>query len=276
LFKCMAFLLLVSFIRKNIKNNLLNFSFAFLTLILFMASFTGTNRWTLIFMGLAGLIIIDRLYPRYKRFLRISSISILTASIISISMSNFYWVLQGSQAPIRDILEHMSTQFQVYFSGPRPVAQSLNIKEYFPNISITTFLNDFLVSVPYVSNFIDQTDRINYYYNVYNYRKTPTLIMPLVGIGYTYFGFLLAPIFTIAAQLMIIKLDKLSQSEMKIDFVFIYLYLGLRLPMSMGLSTQSLFTSFLIPTIPLFLVCVLNSKIVFSKKKAYSVSRGMI
>ncbi len=267
LFKCMSFLLILSFINinDNNRNRFINFIISFVLLVALMALFTGTSRWTMIFMGLAGLIVIERLYPKYKFFLRIGVISILVTSVISISMYKFWWALIETDTPIKDTILLMSTQFQAYFSGPRTVAQSLNIKDYFPAISISTFLNDFLGSVPFVSNFIDQSDRINVYFNTYNYRNSTSLIMPLAGIGYTYFGFILAPIFTMISQWIIIKLDNLTQREGRLEFLFVYMYLGLRLSMSMGLNTQSLFTSFILPTLPLLLIFILNRNVYLFK-----------
>lgn len=270
LFKCLAFLLLLSILKKYEKK-FPSFIISFIIFIVFIASFTGTSRWTMIFMATSGIIVIIRLYPKYKRTVIIGTISILIPSIISVSMYKFWWVIQDSASPIKDVLLDMSTQFQSYFSGPRIVAQSLNVRDYFPNISIETLLNDFLGSIPFVSNFIDQQDRINMYFNTYNYRGTmPTLVMPLVGIGYTYFGFILAPLFTIICHWLIIKLDSLLQSELRLEFVFIYMYLGLRLSMSMGLNTQSLFASFIVPTLPLLLILILNRKVTLKNNKKYT------
>lgn len=263
IFKCLAFFILLSVIKKRDKNSnfFSNFLISAILLIALIGTFTSTSRWTLIFIGISGMVLIEKLYPKYKFTLRIWVFLTIIISVISISLFKFWWVISGSVNPIRDVIYTMATQLEAYFSGPRLVAQSINIQEVFSTISIGTFFNDFLGSVPYISNDINQLDRINIYFNLYNFKQVPNLIMPLVGIGYTYFGFVFAPIFTVACQWIVIKLDTLIQNEVNLEYVFIYTYLGLRLSMCMGLNTQSLFSSFFIPTLPLLLILKFNSKI---------------
>lgn len=55
------------------------------------------------------------------------------------------------------------------------------------SVLISTFINDFTGSLPFISNYVNQANRINYYFNIFNGMINESLIAPISGIGYVYF-----------------------------------------------------------------------------------------
>ncbi|MFD3155950.1 hypothetical protein ACFIJ5_03655 [Haloimpatiens sp. FM7330] len=277
MFKCVGFMFGLKIIEKIMnKNRFICGLCVLLVVIVFLGLFTGTSRITIIIMACAGIKVAGTLFPKYKKKFISVLLVVLSIAIINISLYKFSWIVKDSMNPLEDLIKFMSGQFQAYFSGPRLVAQSIDMKLIFKNsISIETLINDFFGSVPYISNFINQSDRINIYFNMYNYKYTSSpLIMPLIGIGYNYFGVILSPIFTIICEYIVMRLDYIvCEKEKRLEFIFIYIYLGCRLSMCMGTNTQSLIYSFLNPVIPLYILVLINKKISLRNKlKTYMIN----
>jgi hypothetical protein len=191
------------------------------------------------------------------------------ASIISISMYKFSWAIINAEKPLIQIFSVMSSQFQDYFSGPRTVAQAIKMKEMFgTQISLSTLINDFVGSIPFISNYVNQSNRLNVYFNLYNYIPVgnTSLIVPMVGCGYAYLGLIFAPIFTALCEFGAIKLDFFYRKERRVEFQIIYIYAAIMLSLCMGFNTQIVFGFFVTTFIPLWLLFYCNKKFVLKKK----------
>ena len=137
-----------------------------------------------------------------------------------------------------------------------------------------SFINDFLGSIPVISSFVDQTDRINIYFNLYHNVPKISLIIPMVGIGYAYFP-IFPPIFTVICEWLLISVDYKLEMSKKIEYKYLYLYLGLYLSMCLGFNTQIIFAKFLIPFLPLLILFKINNKICL-KKETLSISSSPV
>lgn len=267
LLKPIIFIILFSLIKKqyDLKNRKIYIIFSFLLVILFMGMYTGTKRWEIVFAGIIGLYLLKNTYAKIPKSLMVGAIIIIIVSFISISLYKFSWAVQASKNPVVDIILEMFRSFQSYFSGPRVVANSIEMnKIYGRQIGVTTFINDFIGSIPIISNYVDQTNRINIYFNLYHNVPNISLIIPMVGIGYSYFP-IFPPIFTVICNWFIIKIDHKLETCKTLEYKYLYLYFGLYLSMCLGFNTQIIFAKFIIPFLPLLILFNINKKICFKK-----------
>lgn len=268
LVKPVIFIIIFSCIKRqyDLKNRRVYIWLSFFVVILFMGMYTGTKRWEIVFAGIIGMYLLKNTYGKIPKSLMIGASLVIFISFISVSLYKFSWAVQTSENPVKDIIFEMFGSFQSYFSGPRVVANSIEMKTiYGKYIGLTTFINDFIGSIPIISNFVDQTNRINVYFNMYHNIPNNALIIPMVGIGYSYFP-IFSPIFTVICEWFVIKVDYKLETSRTIEYKYLYLYFGLYLSMCLGFNTQIIFAKFLIPFLPLLILFKINEKICLKKK----------
>lgn len=267
LVKPVIFTLLFSLVKKRYdkSKNIIYVWISFILVILFIGLYTGTKRWEIVFAGIIGLYLLKKSYSEIPKVFVAGVIVVIFIGFISASMYKFSWVVQSSANPINDVILEMLGMFQSYFSGPITVANSIEMKTiYGNNINLFTLINDFTGSIPILSNYVDQANRINVYYNMYLNIPNNAYIIPMLGIGYSYFP-ILPSIFTVICQWFLIKLDFKLQKCSTIEYRYLYLYFGLYLAMSLGFNTQIIFSKLLIPFLPLLLLFKMN-EIIYLKK----------
>jgi hypothetical protein len=273
----LGFLLVsLSFIKKlyDKSNNGFLIVLAWLVVFLYLGMLISTSRWIIVFSSIVCMLIMARLFPKTPRIFY--GILIFTTVLIfaSISIYKFTWALDSSQNPYRDIFNVLFGQFQEYFSGPRVVAQSLDMISFFGNqIGISTLVNDFLGSIPLLSNFIDQNDRINVYFNLYLNVGNVSHIIPMIGNSYAYFPFF-PVLFMLLAQWLMIRFDFKSQNEENIEFKYIYAYIGLFFAMSMGFNVQIIFGNFIMYFLLPWCIFSINRRVALKTSRYKMSNKG--
>lgn len=270
LVKPVIFLLLLSNLKKKYDKNKndMYIWFSFFLVVFFMGLYTGTQRWELVFAGIIGLYLLKVSYREIPKVLVVGIIAIMSIGFFSASLYKFSWAVQSSINPLKDVTIEMLGMFQNYFSGPRVVANSIEMQSiYGNNITLVTFINDFIGSIPILSRYVDQSNRINVYFNMYHNIHNNAFIIPMLGIGYSYFP-IFPPIFTVICQWFLVKLDYKLETSKSIEYRYLYLYLGLYLAMSLGFNTQIVFAKFLIPFLPLLFIFKVNELICLKRKTA--------
>lgn len=222
----------------------------------------SVTRMRMVFAVIIGLYFLNLLFKKIPKIVYILAITICAIGFINISLFKFSYALHGSN-DLQLMLAMMTAQFQDYFAGPRLVGQMIDMHSVLYNqIGLTTFVNDFLGSVPFIANYINQSDRINFYFNIYNNVRNSTLIAPVLGTGYCYFP----PFpffFTILFEFLAIKFDSLMGSTTRISYRYLYAYMGYCCAMCMGYSTQNIFAVFVSTFIPLLILLKINDWVVF-------------
>lgn len=241
-------------------------------LLVYLGINTSTSRWNLVIPIIIYLYMLKDIW--FKKSINKVAISlivfVLFISFISISMYKFQWLFNNSSdVGIKNVTRVLASQIQEYMSGPRAIAQGIETAEIFSNeISGQTLFNDFAGSIPYVSKFIVQNDRINVYYNYlvkgpYSY---PTQIMPTISIGYSYFGYLGCFIFTFLFILFSLKLGVIEAEADNIFLKFISAYMSIWLSMNLGFNTQIIFGFFISTWFPFLIIYYLNKIIILKKR----------
>lgn len=247
--------------RYDRRKNKLYLLLAVAAVAINMALNTGGTRIRMVFALVLGVYFLHLIFGGIPKLFYLIGGVLCLISFLSVSTVKFSYALGNSIDPVLSVLSIMMGQFQDYFAGPRLVGQMLHVhKIYGDQIGLSTFINDFMGSVPVISNYVDQTNRINYYFNIYNHISNQTLIAPILGIGYCYFPFF-PFIFSIMFEYFAIKLDYKMVATDRISYKYLYAYMGYVCAMCMGYSTQNIYAQFISAFIPLLILFKVNDKV---------------
>lgn len=238
----------------------------------YIALQTSISRWNILIPVIIYLYMAHMFFKDKYIFIAISVITVLVISIISISIYKFSWLFNSEGSSVGKVFNILTQQVQEYFSGPRAVAQGIEAVDMYRNrISFKTLFNDYLGSVPYISHFINQDDRINIYYNYYlkGENATATQIMPIVNIGKAYFGTIGAPILMIIYLIISIRIGQKEKNTKNIFYKYVDCFSILVLNMSIYFNTQIVFGFMLDYIIPWTIAIKLNEYIILKKEKKY-------
>lgn len=234
----------------------------------------GETRMRMVISLILGAYFLHYIFGDIPKIFYAAGIVLCGVAFISISTKKFSYAIGNTDTPVSSVLSVMLGQFQDYFAGPRLVGQMLNVSQvYKDSIGLSTFINDFTGSIPMISKYVDQTNRINYYFNIYCNMPNQTLIAPILGIGYCYFPFFPFA-FTLLFEYLCIKLDYLMTATNKITKKYMYAYMGFLCAMCMGYSTQNIYGQFISGFVPLFLLFTLNDKVKLKKASERLTSRS--
>lgn len=276
LFKLFIMLYTIQFfvIKYKKKNSFLYIVGILCSLILYLGLNTSTSRWAMVVPTFVVFYMLrDIWFKNTRNKIVMGSIIIaLLISFVSISLYKFNWLFDNreiSEVTAKEVTTILASQIQEYFSGPRAVAQGIEAEQIYGNkITIGTMINDFTGSIPFISKFVDQSNRINIYYNYYlkGVGKVATQIMPMISIGYSYFSIVLCYIFTIISILLSLYCGKVASEKNDLFRKYIYCYLSFWLAMCVGFNTQIIFGWFISNFIPFILVLKVNDIFVLKKQ----------
>lgn len=251
---------------KTQKNKVYFTILAWLSILIYLTIIFSTSRWTILFSTMILISLMSSLFPNTPKLFYIILVTVIIFSLITISLYKFSWMFFGEVFSIKLLLTTLLGQLQEYFSGPRPVAQALEMIQTSSNyIDVTTLIADFSGSIPGLAKSIDQTNRINFIYNQFLMLPNSSQIIPNIGIGFAYFAYF-PPIFTCIFMWYVVKFDFKFSVVNDIEFKYIYGVMGLYFAMSMGLNTQSIWGHFLVDFVPLWLLYSINNKIIIKNK----------
>lgn len=265
-FKLTLFLFFISLnykLYKKSKKRIIPI-ISLIILIIFLGMKTSSSRWALIINAIIGTYMLIKLYPKFKKVILITIFTIVIISFVSISIYKFYYMIDSTSNKSLEIIKEMLTMFEDYFSGPRLVAQSIEVKSMFnSSISLDTFLNTIFIPIPFVNDFFNNTNLINVYFNIYNLGpiETPWLIVPMIGEGYSLLGVLGAPLFTVFFECLAINFDYKASINNGFEFKYLLLYASIWCALCLGFYTQIIFTWIFSTFIPIYILFKINQKI---------------
>lgn len=272
LFKIFGLLFILQFFSQkyNERPKIYYFLGMIATVLLYFALNLGTSRWNLIIPIIIVLYIFRKIWFKtmINKLIIISILVIVLISFVSITQYKFNWLIKGHDDSINRVIYVLSSQIQEYFSGPRAIAQGIEATRiYHQKISYKTLLNDFSGSIPMISHFVNQSDRINIYYNYFlkGTQKKATQIMPMITIGYAYFGYALCYIFSMICIIFSCIFGNKVSSASNCFHKYIFMYASIWFAMCIGFNTQIIFGWIISSFFPFIIVLYFNEKIVFKR-----------
>jgi hypothetical protein len=264
-----VFLIIEDIIYKNYKKtkSIANVFISFIALILYMGIISSTSRWELLFAAISGCYLLYVLYGNKIKIFTVPVIAIFLVAFMSITIYKFSYAISGGDS-FQTVLGVLCSQFQDYFSGPRLVAQAIEMKELLgTHIGLSTIINDLFGNFPGLADFFNQQDRINAYFCYYNfgYWNNNTLLIPMLGEGFCYisiFPFFLSMFY----EALVVIFDNMVTNSKRLEFKYLYVLEGCWLSFSICLNTQTSWGHFIELFLLTYIVFYLNNKISIKKR----------
>lgn len=248
------------------KNKFIGLIMSLIFSMFFSMFIVGTSRLSVIVPLITSLVVIGDIFSEYKRKIYLYSVFIVLFIIGLTSQLKSNTINIGIEY---SFLENIHYQLQVYFSGFMNVGYALDTRSLYSSFQTSSIINDLLKSVAYVNKLfqsnISAIDAFNI--RIYNGGLERDQILPMIGQGYLYFGFLLSPIFIVLNLCVIIFIEKwysLSSSVM-VKFVLMLCIVKLSL---YQMSNMTILTSYFFNIIiPLLMIVSLNK--LFGRKQEF-------
>ncbi|WP_415363314.1 hypothetical protein L1F34_002338 [Mammaliicoccus lentus] len=232
-----------------------SFLYVILSIIIvgFSSSFmVGTSRFSIILPLVTGLFTIFLIFKPYRKIIGIISFSMSLILIILTSILKANTISGKSKGnSINESLNNLNDNLQLYFSGVSNVAHSINTRVIYESFNYENILPDLVRSVVFIGNLFTNYHSAIVDYNMSFYGRSGIYdqILPMVGQGFLYFGYIFAPIFSVLTIIIIMYLDKKIAENNSLFTVYILVYLCLKFALfNMGNATIqiSFFTNFFV------------------------------
>jgi len=256
--KYFLFFAIVILLYKNkyfnfMKNKFVSYFIIISISVLIIGIRIGTNRKKILADTLAMLLIMFKLFPKYKK-LTIIALSLL--GLILIYITTFFRKFTNSGADFITSFFDIS-RVQPYFLGQYNVSMAIEAKMYFGNsIDLKTYIFGLLRPLLGVGQLVKTIDFVMVE-DIFHKRISLGLtgfrhdqILPMIGQGYILFGFAFSPLLSLISVWLGIKCDELYQKGNKLEFQFLSVYLASYLAQGMILNITILLNNISFIVIP--------------------------
>lgn len=231
--------------------------------IFFSMFIVGTSRSSVILPLITSLLLLGDLYSEYKKRLYTFSLGIiifiilLTTKLKSETINN-----EG----IINTVNNIHYQLQVYFSGVMNVAYAIDSRNFYESFQLNSIISDLVRSIAYFgAKFTSQISALEAFnIRIYNGGLSRDHILPMIGQGYLYFGFILSPIFIIITIILAIKLEKFYARSTSVIMKFIILLFVIRVSLYQMMNMTILISFMTNIYFPLLVISLLN--LIFGRK----------
>lgn len=195
----------------------------FIVLFFNIMIFMGISRASALLPGIACLFFFLKLFPEKKtKTMVLISTAIIVVAVTLTLYKNAYIGVNETYT-----FSSFTKYLQSYFVGPTNLAYSIIANDqYGVSFSWRTFMNDIFYGIPGMSNFFEAENRTTTLFNltVYQGGTSRDQIIPTIGQGLFYFGY----VFSILPVLLLIwlttKLDKMFVESNNTMDAFLYAF----------------------------------------------------
>lgn len=209
------------------NNNLIYYIMTCICGILNITIYQGSNRSAMLIKGLTTLIVLLILFPNKRKQLVFFFLMLIVVIVVLLSLSRNHHMLKS--------IEVISNTLNGYLAGPENVSISINIKnlsEAQANSKIVNFLYDLVRPVVGLGSLI-KSENILTTPEMYNYliygSKQGASILPFIGQGYYYFGFLLAPLLEVFFVLLVHYIETIVSKIKNLLILYFLEFVSIRM-----------------------------------------------
>lgn len=254
------------FYKKYEKNpHVKYFIYTFLSILLICSFISGTSRFSIILPLISGLFVCYIIYKNYRTLTLIfSTIVILSTIIITTTIKNN--TIYGEGVSNTGFFESFTQSLNLYFSGIINVATSVESRNIYLSFDFESIFSDIFNSVVLINAYFNSAYSALESFNIIFYNGGPARdqILPIIGQGYLYFGFVLSPILLIISLGLLIYFDKKAMKTNEVFLKFIFSYIAIKLGLIM-MSNFTIILSFITNNfIPIMILLVANK--LFTKR----------
>lgn len=181
----------------------------------------GDNRSDFLISAIASLYLFYRLFLKRALPFIFGTVALLVIVFMNITSYRNTVSITGGENRLIDLTDML----QIYAGGPYNVALAMELPTYFPNAAtIGNFIYDLGRPIIGLNIFFKQLDGFEFSNYLYNYRiyfsDHVAQIIPMVGQGNFYGGFLLAPLLNVAFVGCVYMLYKIMCRHNQIELIF--------------------------------------------------------
>ena len=227
----------------------------FFAVSLSMVIMSGVDRGTVVLNGIAIGFIIYKIFPQKRKATNV--IVVVSAAIIVLNLVVVRLIVSESSTGLTRYggIERILEYIQAYVAGIKNMDITIRMKqEYGQYVTFTTPFNDLFANVPFLSRIVDVGNLSSKYFNNSYGRIGTDQIMPLIGNGLMYFGYVFSPIFSIIMLRVVFWCDEKYRSSNDVFSVFIWSYASTLLTFCHFNNLQLIMLYFSCRILPLVLV----------------------
>lgn len=247
--------------------------FAIIGAFIFGCFYYGTNRMVFIFTFITA-IYMYRLFFKYFWKSIIIVGAILGFFILSYltSVRNYYNYLSGYSGIELTLRSYKST-INAYMGGVTNVAVAIKTKELYGEFAtLGNFVLDLLRPIVGLNKLLPVRNQAlsgSYYnYTFFNSTSVVSQIMPTIGHGYYYLGFMFAPLADVLILMVFDWLEKLRSKTMHVEIIYIFMVISMRIAMMYGINITILNNEISMQVLfPLFLYWINRKVKLVGRKK---------
>lgn len=197
---------------------------SFIIVLIFM-TIMSPQKSESIFTGIAQLILLATMYTK-GRNLFIKFIKLLIPVVFFM-----IFIKVGIDFSSSVLISELSNIVQAYFSGVSNIAAALSLHR--TDISLDVFIGDILGNFAFLGKIFNVYPNTNEMFNniFFSYSGRVDQIIPAIGQGYFYFGYILSPILSGIVIVFSLYLEKNYTYQKDIIKRYIYILMFIMIPM---------------------------------------------
>ncbi|MBC1401789.1 hypothetical protein [Listeria booriae] len=228
--------------------------------------FIGTNRSDIVLVAIVSLVTFQLLFPKYFKLVVLLVVAMLVGIILIMSTVRNIASISGGTSGITDFTDNL----QVYFGGPYNVALALETKLIYPESQHWSVLF-FDIFRPMIGVNMLVKDLPFEYSNIffnqrYFYSDHATQILPMVGQGNLFFGYLLSPLLSVLVVCLAYFIQSKIDQTRSIEMFYFLTLVCTRMGMLMGQNTMNIINDLSYNLALFLIVYYVNRKIVYKKR----------
>lgn len=263
--KYIIYILLMSYLNKKyiMTNNKFYIAYSFILTLMNIFVIFGANRADFVITTIVSVIVFYKLYPRQSKIASFVIIILMIFITGFISSHRDNATYSDGADPVLDL----TNTLQVYLGGPYNVAIATEAANENPEgRSIIHFGYDILRPAMGFNVLLKELDwkmSSDYFNERIYFTDQKSHIIPIIGQGYFYFGFMFSPIIMIMFLYFVSFLIKTIQKQSRIELIFFLTIPIARIGLAMGQNGSILVndTSFFL--LLSLVVYYFNNKITF-------------
>lgn len=246
--------------NKKKKNFYVFLSFIFALTNTFI--YFGTNRSDIVISAIVSFLLLYKLFGKVTKKYFIFGGIFLIILIIMVTGARSHMSISGGESRLVDITD----TFQVYTGGVYNVAIALETKDYFPEANDLSVLF-FDIFRPMIGVNVLVKDLPFEYSNIFFNRRMwlnvdrRSQILPMIGQGNLFFGFLLAPLLSMIFIRLFYYFEKIILKTKNIEVYYFFTLVIVRLGFFMGQNTMNLINDMSMNLVLFLFVFLFNKSI---------------
>lgn len=232
-----------------------------------------SSRFGILLPFLAGWLVLRECFPPFRRLLSRLLPLLLAGLLLFSTLKKEGGSDSGLSKAAFDLARNASQTLQSYFSGITNVALSVRMKTVYAGcFSPGILFSDLCKSVMGVSGIFAGNTGTTELFNLvfYGERAARDQIVPMIGQGYCFFGFVLAPVFSALSALLAVRFDALRKRSGDVFSIYLYGYLSVRFGLFLMVNASILTAELTNLFLPILLLRWCNDRLTIFPKGGVS------